>query len=275
MSAQNKVKRIGVTDLRARKGKEPLVCLTAYDAPTAGMLDVHCDVLLVGDSLGMVVHGMDSTIGVTVEMMIMHAQAVMRAAHRAMVVVDLPFGSYEESPAQAFRTAARVLGETGAGAVKIESGAYAADTIRYLTERGVPVMAHVGLRPQAALVAGGFKAKGRTEAELDIVLQEAEGADEAGAFAIVVEGTDAALAERITATVSAPTIGIGAGAACDGQILVTPDMLGQFERVPKFVRRYADLKDRTDAAVKAYAEDVRARRFPSAEETYSFKPASR
>lgn len=259
-------------DVRARKGPDasPLVCLTAYDAPTAKLLDPHCDILLVGDSVGMVVHGFSSTVPVTLDMMILHGQAVIRGAKSALVVVDLPFGTYEASPEQAFAAAARVLAETGAGAIKIESGAYAGETIRYLTERGVPVMAHVGLRPQASL-ATGFKAKGRTAAEADMVLTEARAADEAGAFAIVVEGVDEALASRVTAAVTAPTIGIGAAADCDGQILVTPDMLGLFDRTPKFVREYADLRGVIDEAIARYADDVRTRAFPGDAETYRLK----
>ncbi|PIW31770.1 MAG: 3-methyl-2-oxobutanoate hydroxymethyltransferase, partial [Rhodobacterales bacterium CG15_BIG_FIL_POST_REV_8_21_14_020_59_13] len=253
MSAQNKTKRIGVPDIRARKGGEPLVCLTAYDAPMARLLDPHCDVLLVGDSLGMVVHGLDSTIGVTLDMMILHGQAVMRAAKQALVVIDLPFGTYEKSPEQAFENASRALAETGAQAVKIESGVYAADTIRFLTERGVPVMGHVGLRPQAALNEGGFKAKGRNDLERTRVFNEAREADAAGAFAIVIEGVAESLAREITGAVKAPTIGIGASASCDGQILVTPDMLGLFDWTPKFVRCYAQLSGVVDEAVAAYA----------------------
>ena len=272
MSAQNKIKRIGVPDIRARKGSEPLVCLTAYDAPMARLLDPHCDILLVGDSLGMVVHGLDSTIGVTLDMMILHGKAVMRAAKQALVVIDLPFGTYEESPEQAFASASRVLAETGAQAVKIESGTYAADTIRFLTERGVPVMGHVGLRPQAALNEGGFKAKGRDDMERTRVFNEAREADAAGAFAIVIEGVAEGLAREITEAVKAPTIGIGASAACDGQILVTPDMLGLFDWTPKFVRRYAQLSGVVEEAVAAYAADVRSRAFPADAETYSFKP---
>ncbi|WP_109260147.1 3-methyl-2-oxobutanoate hydroxymethyltransferase [Hyphobacterium indicum] len=272
MSAQNKIKRIGVPDIRARKGGEPLVCLTAYDAPMARLLDPHCDILLVGDSLGMVVHGLDSTIGVTLDMMILHGKAVMRAAKQALVVIDLPFGTYEESPEQAFASASRVLAETGAQAVKIESGTYAADTIRFLTERGVPVMGHVGLRPQAALNEGGFKAKGRDDMERTRVFNEAREADAAGAFAIVIEGVAEGLAREITEAVKAPTIGIGASAACDGQILVTPDMLGLFDWTPKFVRRYAQLSGVVEEAVAAYAADVRSRAFPADAETYSFKP---
>lgn len=273
MSAQTRKKRIGVPDIRARKGGEPLVCLTAYDAPMAALLDPHCDVLLVGDSLGMAVHGMDTTIGVTLDMMILHGKAVMRAAKQALVVIDLPFGSYEASPQQAFASASRALAETGAQAVKIESGTYAGETVRFLTERGVPVMGHVGLRPQAALNDGGFRAKGRSQAERDRALAEAKAADEAGAFAIVIEGVAEDLAREITAAVNAPTIGIGASAACDGQILVTPDMLGLFDWAPKFVKRYASLRDEVDAAVGQYADDVRARRFPGAAQTYDLKPS--
>ena len=270
MSAQGPARAMTAGQVRARKGAEPLVCLTAYDAPTAALLDPHCDVLLVGDSVGMVVHGLPSTVPVTLDMMVLHGQAVMRGATTALVVVDLPFGTYEASPTQAFATAARVLAETGAGAVKIESGAYAGETVRHLTERGVPVMAHVGLRPQASL-ATGFKAKGRSRAEADAVLAEAEAADAAGAFAIVVEGVDEALAELVTQAVAAPTIGIGASPACDGQILVTPDMLGVFERTPKFVRAYAGLRGVIEDAAERYAADVRARRFPGPAETYRLK----
>ena len=271
MSAQSKTRRTGVPDIRARKGGEPLVCLTAYDAPMARLLDPHCDVLLVGDSLGMVVHGLDSTIGVTLDMMILHGQAVMRAARQALVVIDLPFGTYEKSPEQAFESASRALAETGAQAVKIESGVYAADTIRFLTERGIPVMGHVGLRPQAALNEGGFKAKGRDDMERTRVFNEAREADAAGAFAIVIEGVAEGLAREITEAVKAPTIGIGASAACDGQILVTQDMLGLFDWTPKFVRRYAQLSGVVEEAVQAYAADVKSRAFPSDAETYSFK----
>lgn len=268
MSAQNPKKRETAASIRARKGEAPVVCLTAYDAPTAAILDPHCDLLLVGDSLGMVVHGMASTVGVTLDMMILHGKAVMRGAQTSLVVVDLPFGTYEASPEVAFASAARVMAETGAGAVKIESGTYAAATVRYLTARGVPVMAHVGLRPQASNVTGGFKAQGRSDEERVRVLEEARGADDAGAFAIVVEGVDESLAAEVTAAVAAPTIGIGASAACDGQVLVTPDMLGVFDWTPKFVRRFADLRGITDEAARAYAEAVRERTFPAEAEVY-------
>jgi len=265
---EEKARRITAPDIAARKGGEPVVCLTAYTAPVAAILDDHCDVLLVGDSVGMVLHGLPNTVGVTMEMMILHGQAVCRAARRAMVVVDMPFGSYEGGVETAYANAARILKETGAQAVKVESGPTVAETIAYLVRRGVPVMGHVGLRPQAILAQGGFRARGRTEAERQAVIAEAEGAAAAGAFAIVVEGVAEDLAREITGRLPVPTIGIGASAACDGQVLVVDDMLGLFDWTPKFVRRYADLKTQIGEAAAAYAADVRARRFPAAAETY-------
>lgn len=270
MSAQReqKVRRITARDITARKGGEPLVCLTAYTYPMAELLDEVCDLLLVGDSVGMVVHGLPNTVSVTLEMMIMHGQAVMRGAKRAMVVVDMPFGSYEGQPEAAYANAARLLKETGAHGVKVESGPTVADTIAYLVKRGIPVMGHVGLRPQAVLAEGGFRAKGRSSAERAAVIEEAEAAATAGAFCIVVEGVAEDLAREVTARLPVPTIGIGASAGCDGQILVTDDMLGLFDWTPKFVRRYADLRGLIADAARGYAADVRARRFPSASETY-------
>jgi 3-methyl-2-oxobutanoate hydroxymethyltransferase len=261
-------RRLAAADIARRKGADPIVCLTAYTAPIAGILDPICDVLLVGDSLGMVVHGLPNTLGVTLEMMILHGQAVVRGSSRALVVVDMPFGSYEGSPEIAFENAVRILQETGAGAVKLESGPQMAKTVAYLTERGVPVMGHVGLRPQAVLAEGGFRAKGRTEAERARVLAEAEATVAAGAFALVVEGVAEPLAREITARVGIPTIGIGASSACDGQVLVTDDMLGLFEWTPKFVRRYADLRSAVIEAATAFAADVKARRFPAEAEIY-------
>jgi 3-methyl-2-oxobutanoate hydroxymethyltransferase len=264
-----------VRDITAAKNSTPLVCLTAYDAPAAAILDRHCDVLLVGDSVGMVVHGLSSTVGVTMEMMVLHGQAVMRASRQALVVVDMPFGSYETNPDQAFLNAARLMKETGCQAVKIESGAYAAGQIAHLVERGVPVMGHVGLRPQAVNVDGGFKAKGRDAGERERVMAEALAADRAGAFAIVVEGVTEDLAREITKEVRCPTIGIGASSACDGQILVTQDMLGLLEWTPKFVRRYGDMRSLIDSAVAAYAADVRGRAFPAEAETYGPRKAQK
>lgn len=271
MSAQTQSARKTVKDIAAAKGKTPLVCLTAYTAPVAELLDPRCDVLLVGDSVGMVVHGLPTTVGVTLEMMILHAQAVMRRSKQAFVVVDMPFGSYEASVEQAFHNAARVMKETGCQAVKIEAGEYAAATVRFLVDRGIPVMAHVGLRPQATNVDGGFKAKGRTDAERQRVIAEAKAADGAGCFAMVIEGVAEDLAREITEQVSCPTIGIGASSACDGQILVTDDLLGMFDWTPRFVRRYADLREEIGKAVDSYADDVRNRRFPGEKETYTLK----
>ncbi len=274
MSAQTKTRRKTVRDIAKAKDGEPLVCLTAYDAQMANLLDPHCDILLVGDSVGMVVHGLSSTVGVTMEMMILHGQAVMRGSQSAFVVVDMPFGSYETNSDQAFLNAARIMQETGCQAVKIESGTYASTQIAHMVERGIPVMGHVGLRPQAVNVDGGFRAKGRTKEEWERVVAEAVAAEEAGAFAIVVEGVAPDLADEITASVSCPTIGIGASAGCDGQILVTNDLLGMTDWVPKFVKKNADLKNVIVDAAETYASEVRARAFPGAAQTYKLSKAA-
>ncbi len=262
-------KALTAAAIRARKGGAPIVCLTAYTAPMARIVDAHADVILVGDSLGMVVHGLPSTVGVTLEMMILHAQAVRRTASRALIVVDLPFGSYEESPAQAFASAARIMGETGCGAVKLEGGAAMAPTIAFLAARGVPVMAHVGLTPQAVHAIGGYRVQGRGE-DAARVLADARAVAEAGAFSVVLEKVTEGVARRATADIAIPTIGIGASPACDGQVLVLDDILGLFADFrPSFVQRYAELGAAADAAVAAYAADVRARRFPGPEHTFS------
>ena len=266
--SQDKIKRLTAPDIMARKGGQPIVCLTAYTAPMAQIMDEACDILLVGDSLGMVVHGMPNTLSVTLDMMILHAQAVMRGSAKAMVVVDMPFGSYEGSHETAYINACRVMKETGAGGIKVESGPTVPETIAYLTRRGVPVMGHVGLRPQAVAMEGGFKAKGRTQSERDLILADARATAEAGVFSMVVEGVAEALARDITQAVPVPTIGIGASSACDGQVLVTDDMLGLFDWSPKFVRRYAALRPEIARAVGQYADDVRARRFPGEAQTY-------
>jgi 3-methyl-2-oxobutanoate hydroxymethyltransferase len=271
MSKQVSSKRITVPEIRGRKGREKIVCLTAYTAPVAEILDPHVDLLLVGDSLGMVVHGMPSTVGVTLEMMILHGQAVMRGSSHALVAVDLPFGTYESGRELAFASAARIMRETGCQAVKVEACEGVADTISFLVQRGIPVIGHVGLRPQATNVEGGFKAKGRTEAEREQVLAEARETDQAGAFAIVVEGVARDLADEITRTVSAPTIGIGASPQCDGQILVTDDMVGLFDWTPKFVRRYGNLRAVVSEAAAKYAADVRSGEFPGKAEIYTLK----
>jgi len=251
-----------------QKGRGPFVCLTAYTASIARLLDPHVDLLLVGDSLGMVIYGLESTLPVTLDMMIAHGQAVMRGAHRACVIIDLPFGSYQESPGQAFRAASRVLAATGAAGVKLEGGTEMAETIGFLTRRGVPVCGHIGLMPQS-VHAAGLRAQGRTEKEAARILADAHAVAEAGAFAIVIEGTYEALARQITEAVPVPTIGIGASPACDGQILVTDDLLGLFaEFTPSFVKRYAELGSAVSQAVAAYAEDVRDRRFPGPEHCF-------
>ncbi len=264
-------KRVTVPDIRARKNAKPVVCLTCYHAHTARLLDLHVDLMLVGDSLGNVMHGLETTIPVTLEMMIVAGKAVMRGSRHALVVVDMPFGSYEESPQIAFRNAVAVMKETGCQAVKMEGGARLAETIHYLTERGIPVMSHIGLTPQSFNVLGGFKTQGRTEAEWPAIEADAAAVAEAGAFSVVLEGMAEPLAARITRAIPIPTIGIGASADCDGQILVMEDMLGLNPNPPKFVRRYANLGPDIEAAVKAYAGDVRERRFPGKENVYSMK----
>jgi 3-methyl-2-oxobutanoate hydroxymethyltransferase len=271
MSVVAETKRVTVPEIRAHKGGTPVVCLTCYHAHTARLLDAHVDLMLVGDSLGMVMHGMENTLGVTLELMITHGKAVMRGSKHALVVVDMPFGSYEENPQVAFRNAARVIQETGCTAVKMEGGARIAETVHYLTQRGIPVMGHIGLTPQMIQIFGGFKTQGRTEAEWPAIEADARAVADAGAFAVVLEGMAEPLAAKITREVAIPTIGIGASAECDGQILVMEDMLGLNPSPPKFVRQYASLGADIENAVKAYAQDVRDRRFPGRENVYSMK----
>ena len=271
MSVVAETKRVTVPEIRAHKGGKPIVCLTCYHAHTARLLDAHVDLMLVGDSLGMVMHGMDNTLGVTLDLMITHGRAVMRGSKHALVVVDMPFGSYEESPQVAFRNAARVMQETGCTAVKLEGGARMAETVHYLTQRGVPVMGHIGLTPQMIQIFGGFKTQGRTEAEWPAIETDARTIADAGSFAVVLEGMAEPLAAKITREVAIPTIGIGASADCDGQILVMEDMLGLNPSPPKFVRQYASLGADIENAVKAYAQDVRDRRFPGRENVYAMK----
>lgn len=262
-------------DIRAMKGDTPIVSLTAYTTPMARIMDPHCDFVLVGDSVGMVLHGLPNTLGVTMEMMILHGQAVARGLTTAMLVVDMPFGSYEESPAQAFRNAGRIMGETGAAAVKLEGGAHMAETIAFLVARGVPVMAHIGLTPQSINTLGGYKVQGRDDSA-DRLMADARAVSDAGAFSVVLEKVPASLADRVTEAIAIPTIGIGASAGCDGQILVHYDMLGLFtEFKPKFVKRYARLGEEAEAAIKAYADDVRARAFPAPEHTFADKAPSK
>jgi 3-methyl-2-oxobutanoate hydroxymethyltransferase len=272
MSVQPQQKRRTAASIQALKGVRPVVCLTAYTAPIAKLLDPHCDLLLVGDSLGMVVYGMESTVSVTVEMMIAHGQAVMRASKDACVVVDLPFGSYQESKEQAFRTAAHIMKETGASAVKLEGGEEMAETVAFLSSRGIPVMGHVGLMPQLVNATGGYRSLGRSDAEAEKIRRDACAIDDAGAFSMVIEGTIEPVARDISAGLKAVSIGIGASAACDGQVLVSDDMLGVFTTFkPRFVKHFANLAPEISAAAAAYAEEVKARTFPSEEHTFQIK----
>jgi 3-methyl-2-oxobutanoate hydroxymethyltransferase len=266
--AQPVKNRLSAPDIRARKGMTPIVMLTSYHAHTARILDQHCDAILVGDSLGMVMHGLETTVPVTLDMMILQGHAVMRGSKHALVIVDLPFGTYEVSKEQAFASAARVLKETGSGAVKLEGGQRMAETIRFLAERGVPVMAHVGLTPQSVNALGGFRAQGRDPADWAPIAADARAVAEAGAFAVVLEAIAEPLAAQITRDVAVPTIGIGASPACDGQVLVLEDMLGLSPWTPKFVKRYTTLGPAIETAVASYAAEVKSRRFPGPEHVY-------
>src|SRR6516162_3436371 len=271
MTIQPDQKRLSAPEIRARKGGAPIVSLTSYHAHTAALLDKHCDLILVGDSLGMVMHGLETTIPVTLDMMILQGRAVMRGSRHALVVVDLPFGSYEVSKEQAFMTAARVLKETGCGAIKLEGGQRMAETIRFLVERGVPVMAHVGLTPQSVNALGGFRAQGRDRADWAPIEADARAVADAGAFSVVVEALAEPLAAQITHEVAIPTIGIGASPACDGQVLVLEDMLGLSPWAPKFVKRYTSLGPAIETAVASYAGEVKSRRFPGPEHVYQVR----
>jgi 3-methyl-2-oxobutanoate hydroxymethyltransferase len=277
MSSQpaHPTRRKTAPDITARKGGEPIVSLTAYTTPIAKIADAHCDFLLVGDSLAMVVHGYETPVPISLDLMIAHGLAVVRATERALIVVDMPFGTYEESPEAAFRSAARILKETGCGAVKLEGGSRMADTIRFLVDRGIPVMAHIGLTPQAINVLGGFKVQGRTDAQFAALEADARAVTEAGAFAVVLEAMPAELAARVTKAIPVPTIGIGAGSACDGQILVVDDMLGLTPRVPKFVKKFAGVGPIIDEAMGKYANEVKTRAFPAEEHTYAARAPSK
>jgi 3-methyl-2-oxobutanoate hydroxymethyltransferase len=265
-------KRMTAPSIRARKAdgttEQPIVMLTAYTMRMAQLLDPHCDMLLVGDSLGQVIYGLPSTIPVTMDMMCAHGAAVVRGSWHALVAVDMPFGSYEQSPAQAFESASRIMKETGCAAVKLEGGEAMASTIEFLTHRGIPVIGHVGLTPQAVNILGGYGARGKSKQEAKKILSDARAVADAGAFSIVVEGVMEEIASEIVQKVAAPIIGIGASPDCDGQVLVIDDMLGMFERTPRFVKRYDDLATRIGEAARTYAEEVRARSFPTADQTY-------
>lgn len=262
------MKRLTVPRIRQRKGGEPLVMLTAYTVRMAQLMDPHCDMLLVGDSLAQVIYGLPHTVAVTMEMMALHGAAVVRGSYHAAVIVDMPFGSYEASPEQAFTNASRLLKETGAAGVKVEGGKVIAPTVEFLTARGIPVMGHVGLTPQAVNILGGYGVRGKSAAEARLIVEDAEAVAKAGAFALVIEGVMEPIAIEITQKVACPTIGIGASAQCDGQVLVAEDMLGLFDRTPKFVKRFGAMQEHVEEAVKKYADDVRTRTFPGAEQLY-------
>lgn len=274
------MKRMTVPAIRARKGSkesggitaDPVVMLTAYTVRMAQILDPHCDILLVGDSLGQVIYGLPSTLAVTLDMMCAHGAAVVRGSYHSVVIIDMPFGTYEASPQQAFESASRVMAETGAAGVKLEGGAVMAETVAFLSARGIPVMGHIGLTPQAVNQLGGYNARGRNDAERAKIIADAKAVDAAGAFAMVVEGVVEPIGVEITKAVNCLTIGIGASAQCDGQVLVTEDMLGLFERTPRFVKRYAAMAEFVGEAAAAYAADVRARTFPTDEQIYKPKP---
>ena len=271
MSVQSAIKRKTAPDILARKGGDPIVMLTSYHAHTAMLVDKYCDIILVGDSLGNVMHGFETTVPVTLEMMILQGHAVMRGSKQSLVVVDMPFGSYEASKEQAFHSAVRIMKETLCGAVKMEGGARMAQTIEFLTTRGIPVMGHIGLTPQSINTLGSFKAQGRSESDWAPIENDARAVDQAGAFSMVVEAVAEPLGKRITEIVKAPTIGIGASAACDGQVLVLEDMLGLSPWAPKFVKRYGNLGPGIEAAIQDYAKEVRSRAFPGPEHVYGMK----
>ncbi|MEO6717381.1 MAG: 3-methyl-2-oxobutanoate hydroxymethyltransferase [Novosphingobium sp.] len=269
------MKRLTVPAIQRRKfdgrTEQPLVMLTAYTARQAQLLDPHCDMLLVGDSLGQVIYGLPSSLQVTLDMMCAHGAAVVRGSYHSVVLVDMPFGSYEASPSQAFASASRIMAETGCAGVKLEGGVAMAETIAFLTSRGIPVMAHVGLTPQAVNVLGGYNARGRSQQEHEKIIADGQAVQAAGAFAVVIEGVVEPIAVALTQSLKIPTIGIGASAQCDGQVLVTDDMIGMFERVPRFVKRYESVAEAISGAAAKYAEDVRARTFPGVEQTYQPK----
>ncbi len=272
MSIKIKERRISVKDIETRKGVEPIVCLTAYSAPMAEFIDDNVDIILVGDSLGMVLYGMPSTLGVTLDMMIAHGAAVVRGSDKACIIVDMPFGTYQESPQAAYRSCARVMAETGCSGVKLEGGVEMAETISFLTKRGIPVMGHIGLKPQSVHTAGGFKVQGRKPDEIESIKKDAVAVAEAGAFSIVIESTIEQLSSEITKESPIPTIGIGASVDCDGQVLVTEDILGLFsDFTPRFAKRYAELGTQISDAAEKFASDVKSRRFPTDEHCFKAK----
>lgn len=266
-----------IEDLSARKGEgKPLVCLTAYTTPMAKLLDPHCDMLLVGDSIGMALYGMENTLGVTPDIMIAHGKAVMRGVANACVLIDLPYGTYESGPVQAYETARRIMDETGCDGLKLEGGKEMAKTISHLVQKGIPVMAHIGLKPQSVVKDGGYRVRGKTPEEAEALMRDALAVQDAGAFGILIEGTIEPVARAITLAVRVPTVGIGASPACDGQILVSEDMLGLItDHTPKFVKKFVNLADEIEKAAALYASEVRGRTFPSLAQTYGTDKAKK
>jgi 3-methyl-2-oxobutanoate hydroxymethyltransferase len=274
----SKTDKITIPKFRAKKQgigigvHEPLVCITAYSKPVAQLIDPYVDMILVGDSLGMVLYGFESTLQVTLDMMILHAAAVKRGSSKALIIVDMPFATYQVSPQQAYKNASRIMAETGCAGVKIEGGLEMVDTVLFLTQRGVPVLCHIGLMPQSIEAAGGYRAHGRNADEADYLLKSAKALEAAGAFAVVLEGIIEPLAAQITSSISIPTIGIGASPACDGQILVSDDILGLFQDfTPKFVKKYADMGSLISEAAQQYASDVRLKKFPEDKHCFQIK----
>ncbi len=272
MSIHQSVQRVTVPQLMSRKGQRKIVALTAHNSVMAQLVDEFLDFILIGDSTAMVAYGLPNTLSITVEQIAAHSAAVARSTRHACVVADMPFGSYQKSCEQAFENAAYLLAQGHADAVKLEGGANMAPTIAFLTSRGIPVLGHIGLMPQHVHTMGGYKAQGMTDAAAQQLLADAQAVAQAGAFGVVIEGVKESVAAEITAEVTVPTIGIGASAACDGQILVTEDMLGlNGDRVPRFVKRYADLANEIKAAVQRYADDVRVGAFPEDKHCFGIK----
>lgn len=272
MSVHFEIKRRTVPELMAYKGSKKIACLTAYSAPIARLIDPALDLILVGDSTAMVGYAMPDTLSITLQQMADHGAAVVRSTQQACVVIDMPFGSYQVSPAQAFESAAFLLARSGATAVKIEGGAPLADTTRFLVERGVPVLAHVGLMPQYVNTMGGFKAQGMDVDAAERILADAKAHEAAGAFAVVIEGVAESLGRRITEELSIPTIGIGASPACDGQVLVIEDILGlSGDRIPRFAKKFGDAASVIRDAAQRYADEVRSGDFPALEHCFGVK----
>ncbi len=253
---------------KLKANNEKISVLTCYTANYAKILDNYCDILLVGDSLGMVLYGYPSTLQVSLDMMINHGKAVVNSSKNSLVVVDMPFATYQESKEQAFRNAAKILQETNCGAVKLEGGSEMVETIKFLTERGIPVMAHIGLKPQHFNQYGGYNIQGKDKNSENSIIADIEKINNSGAFSVVIEGVKKSLADKICKISKIPVIGIGASENCDGQVLVTEDMLGFFDETPKFVKKYSNIKEVISNAVKKYSSEVKSQKFPTKENLY-------